>query len=211
MARRGGGSRGRRLPKAVDRELWDEIIEHAAIDRREPLLGLRDEAILALFFFSGLRCAELCGLDVADVDLEKCRALVRHGKGDKERAPAVGAFAMDLVEAYLDVRPEPKPGTVGNPLFISRKGGRLSTSGVRRLVDRVEQALPAEIRAKLPAKGLHPHAFRHSHITQIVRQASLKNKNIFEVAEQAGHADLRTTRLYYAASDAERQQLVEDL
>lgn len=211
MARRGGGSRGRRLPKAVDRELWDQLIEHAAIDRREPLLGLRDEAILALFFFSGLRCAELVGLDVRDTDLQRGRVNVRHGKGDKERTPAVSALALDLIEAYLDVRPDPKAGTVGNPLFISRKGGRLSTSGVRRLVDRVEQSLPAEIRDRLPAKGLHPHAFRHSHITQIVRQASAKGKNIFEVAEQAGHADLRTTRLYYAASDAERQQLVEDL
>lgn len=213
MARSRGSTRGRRLPKALPRDVWERIIEIAGEGRRERHLAVRDRAIVGMAFASGLRSAELVGLDVEDVDLARGIALVRHGKGDKERVPAVAGFGLDPVEAYLDERPEleiEESDGPHRPLFVSRKRtlpGRMDTSAVRRLVQRIEDRLREEgVDLKV-----HAHAFRHSHITQIVAQAESKGKSIFEVAEQAGHADLDTTRLYYAANAENRKKLVADL
>ncbi len=188
---------GRRppLPAPLERELWEWILESAAVERREPLLGLRDEAICALFLFSGLRSGELIALDLEDVELRHCRLRVRRPNGETRR-PAVSAAAVACLEAYLEFRPAPRAGA-GNPLFISRKGGRMDASAVRRLVYRVERALPQAIRERLPPGGLHPRLLRHSHVAQIVRQSARTGKSLEAVAEQADHRDLRTTRRYY--------------
>lgn len=206
VKRRRGAARGRRLPKALERKLWDRILTAAAQDRRYDGQDARDQALIGVAFGAGLRSFELVALNVADVDIEAGVVLVAHGKGDKERRPALSGFACELVEAYLDVRPEcqlEEKGALVHPLFVSRKRGRMSTSAVRRLVGRIE--------ALLEISGIHPHAFRHSHITEIVRAAERKGTNIFEVAEQAGHADLDTTRLYYAAVSEKRKKLVDDI
>jgi integrase len=199
---------GRRLPKAIPREVWDSIIDAAAQGRGQEILAPRDQAIIAVFLFSGVRCFELVALDLPDLDWERGRIHVRHGKGDKERWAALGGLAFDFLEAYLDVRPdcvviEGAPPERHQPVFVSRKRGRLSTSGVRRLTARIE--------ALLEGKGIHPHAFRHSHITEVVRVAEEKGKSIFEVAEQAGHRKLDTTRGYYAANAAKRKELVDGI
>lgn len=200
------GARGRRLPKALPRKLWDEILAAAAADRRYAGQAERDQAIIGVALFAGLRSFEIVALNVPDVDLDKGTIQVWHGKGDKERTPALSAAGVDLVEIWLDVRPEcelEESGVRVEPLFISRKGGRMCTRAVRHLVGRIEELLGA--------KGIHPHAFRHSHITEVVRSATRNGKNIFDVAEQAGHADLDTTRLYYAAVADERKKLVDDI
>lgn len=202
MARRHGGARGRRLPKALPRKLWDEILAAAARDRRYDGQAERDQAIIGVALFAGLRCFEIVALDLPDVDFDRGTVHVRHGKGDKERVPAISGAGLELLEAYLDVRPECKIVDV-EPLFVSRKGGRMHTSAVRRLVGRIEELLEG--------KGIHPHAFRHSHITEVARAAGRNGKTIFDVAEQAGHSDLDTTRLYYAALAEDRKTLVDDI
>lgn len=222
--RRRGSSRGRRLHQVLPRDCWDLLIDAAGTDRGQPLIAARDQAIVAVLLFSGLRCGELVALDVGDVEtreveaegetVTRWRLQVRHGKGDKHRTPALGAEGADFLEAYLDVRPELEGEE--QPLFVSRKQGRLDESAVWRLV-RAAGIRASEIGGDLPSpvKGLltrlHPHDLRHSFATEAVRQASRKGKNLMDVAEQLGHADLDTTRIYYAASDEDRQDLVSDL
>lgn len=206
--------RDRRLPKVLRRPEWDPVVEAAGTDRRQPLLALRDQAICALFLQSGIRVGELVALELSDVaewEAEEGWALtgtahVRHGKGDKERWAAVGPEALDLLDAYLDVRPGgEEEGRVDGPLFVSRnvngpRGGRLTTKAIRDLVkDAGERAGHA--------RSLHPHTFRHSHLTRLAE----KGHNLFAIADQAGHASLDTTRLYIRVAVEQRQKMVEDL
>jgi integrase len=195
--RKRGSAKGRRLPKALPRQDWQRIIDTAG--EIAPALALRNRALVATLFGAGLRCAELCALRISDVDWDKGRLWVRHGKGDKERVPACAGWALELLEAYLDTRAELDDAA---PLFLSRKGGPLDTSAVRRLFGAIEERTGLKI---------HPHACRHSHITEVVHQAEQQGMSIFEVAEQAGHADLDTTRLYYAANSEKRKKLVDGL
>jgi len=208
-ASQGGKRRGalrRRLPRAIPRALWNEILAAAARDRRYEGQAERDQAIIGVCLFAGLRSFEVVALNVPDVDLDSGTIDVLHGKGDKERKPALAGAGVELVEIWLDIRPEcelEENGVRVQPLFVSRKGGRMCTRAVRHLVGRIEELLGA--------KGIHPHAFRHSHITELVRSATRNGKNIFEVATQAGHEDLNTTRIYYAAVADERKKLVDDI
>lgn len=211
-------SRGRRLPKALDKSLWERIIEQALTysdgrARQQEIIAIRDRAIAALLFGSGLRSAELTALDVRDVDLEKRTVHVRHGKGDKERLCGLSRRAARMVESYLDMR---ETVDADSPLFLSRKGGaRLTTRGIRDLVDRLETALG--MKKDGPHKRgendglLNPHIFRHSHATEMVRSAKKRGQSIFEVAEQLGHSNLETTRGYFRLVTDDLVDLAEDL
>lgn len=200
---RRGSERGRRLPKVVDRGEWDSIIAGAALDRRDATLALRDRAILAVLFGSGIRSAELCALELGDVGWGKGTLHVRHGKGDKERIAPCAPWALNELRAYLDVRPEPRAGA-GDPLFVSRKGGHLDTSSVRRLVKAAGAA------AGMGAQ-LHPHRARHSNVTEQVRQAIRKGRPIGDVAQNVGHASLETLAIYTHLAVEERAETVSDL
>lgn len=212
MGRRGNSERGRRLFEVIPRDEWEQIVEAAGIDRSQPLLAVRDEAILAVLFGSGLRSFELTALLVEDVAdwrrdvgwVFSGVANVRHGKGDKQRLAPIADFALDMLEAYLDVRElsEKRHGT--QPLFLSRKGGPLSTRQIRRLVK------AAGGRAGLGAK-LHPHAARHANATAQVRKAAREGKSLYEVAENLGHASLDTLKIYTHLDVESRRETVRDL
>ena len=198
MPRNGAaGSRSghvRRLP----REQWEGLIRAAGEGRSGggAALLLRDQAVVALLAFAGLRCGELAALDVDDVEWTetpeglRCRLRVTGTAGGegRPRMAAVGWRAAELLEAYLDARPEPEAGT-GEPLFVSRKGGRLTPRQVQRLVK-------AAGRRAGHGEALRPHTLRHSFAAEAVRQAARKGKSLREVAEQLGHADPATTRAY---------------
>lgn len=191
------------------------MVAAAETDRTQPLLALRDAAIISLILGAGLRRSEVCGLTVADAaawDPEcgwELRPLWRIiGKGDKERQVSPSEEARDLVQAYLDVRPElradPEQTSTAlegpGPLFVSRKGGRLDGSTVYRLWRRA-----AELAGQEQARN--PRAGRHSHATRLYELG----RDLYQIAEQLGHEDLETTRIYTHVSAAAKRRLVEDL
>jgi integrase/recombinase XerC len=175
------------------------LLEVAGLDRREETVATRDRAIVAVFLFAGLRSAELAGLDLADVDWDDSTLRVRQGPGGQARRAALSRRGRELLEAWTDVRPEcrvAERGEVREPLFVSRKGGRISTSALRRLVGRVEEALHA--RTASPGEWqVHPGALRHSHLTEVARATFRTGRTLEEVAGQAGHRRLETTRRYF--------------
>lgn len=196
--RRGSGGRGRRLPHVLWRDQWDGLIKAAGKERLQKLLAARDEAIVALGLFSGLRAGEIVALNVEDLDLKRGMAHVRHGKGDKERWAAVGRAALKKIEAYLDMLPDPQPE---DPLFRSRKGGgRLCGTTAWRVVNAASQ------RAGHGDK-VHTHTLRHSHGTRMREVGA----DLFAIAEQLGHEDLDTTRIYMHLAATERQKLADKL
>jgi integrase/recombinase XerC len=156
----------------------------------------RDSAALELLYGSGLRVSELCGLDVASVDLSACLVTV-WGKGSKQRRVPVSEPALAALRTWLRhgrqeflKRADP---AAGSPLFFNRAGRRLGTRDVRRLLDR---------RSPSPT---HPHALRHSFATHLLDGGA----DLRVVQELLGHADLATTQIYTHVSK-ERLRTVYD-
>lgn len=144
--------------------------------------ALRARAILELLYASGLRCSELVGLDLSQLDLPE-RMIRVLGKGKKERIVPFGQEAKRALTAYIAVRAAGRPRT--EALFVSRNGGRLTDRWVRRLVaDRV--------RAVSIAKRVSPHTLRHSFATHLLERGA----DLRSIQELLGHSSLSTTQRY---------------
>jgi integrase/recombinase XerD len=171
----------RRLPRVLS---FDEVSRllaapDAALDR-----GCLHAAMLQLMYATGLRVSELCGLRVADLDLERGLVAAR-GKGGKRRLVPVGEVALEHASRYLrDVRP--RHPHAGDPaLFVSPRGGHFTREAFWRMIRRY--AVTAGI-VPLPS----PHKLRHSFATHLLRGGA----DLRAVQAMLGHADLGTTEIY---------------
>ncbi len=179
----------RPLPKAlpVDQAM---ALADAEIPTSDPVLALRDQAIVELLYGCGLRISELVGLDIqahpqAKGWLDASDALLHVlGKGSKRRSVPVGHQALAAVQAWVSVR-TPWAASGETALFINRKGTRLSDGQVRRrLADRALQAgLPTRV---------HPHMLRHSYASHLLQSSG----DLRGVQELLGHAQIGTTQIY---------------
>ncbi len=163
----------------------------------EPSLVARDVALIELLYGAGLRVGETAGLDLGAVDLEACMVRVV-GKGDKTRLVPFGRAAVAAVEAWLAIRPEVlercpagQIDAASEALFLHRRGGRLSTRSIARMLDR--RCLQAGLH-----RAISPHALRHSYATHVLDGGA----DIREVQELLGHARLSTTQRYTHTSMA---------
>jgi integrase/recombinase XerD len=178
----------RNLPATLNLDRTVELV--TSPDLKAPL-GLRDRAILELFYASGLRVSELCGLHIDDVNLKM--GYVRcMGKGRRERVVPVGGKARDAIEAYIEhQRPnlvERGPaarGAARAPLFLTRSGRPIERTAVWRMVRR--EAKRRGIRGKVS-----PHTLRHSFATHLLEGGA----DLRVVQELLGHADVATTEIY---------------
>jgi integrase/recombinase XerC len=187
------------LPKALSVEQAVQLADHAGQRARapraeelpaDPLLALRDHAIVELLYGSGLRVAEILGLDVNAsaaargwVDLADAAAQVL-GKGSKRRAVPVGRAALAALRAWLDVRSQ--LAAADEPaLFVSRRGTRLSPGQLRlRLKTQSQQSGLAT--------PVHPHMLRHSFASHLLQSSG----DLRAVQELLGHASIATTQVY---------------
>ena len=144
--------------------------------------GIRDAAILEVFYSCGLRISELAGLPLRDVSLEESALRVR-GKGSKERLVPLGARAMERIAAWLRVREAGK--VKDDTLFLSPSGRRMGRSTVWAVVKRY--ARQANIR-----QNVTPHMLRHSFATHLLDNGA----DLRAVQEMLGHADISTTQIY---------------
>ena len=144
--------------------------------------ALRARAILELFYATGIRCAELVGLDLGDVDLND-RTLKVLGKGSKERIVPFGQPALAALAAYFPVRLKARPRS--QALFVNARGGRLTDRWIRHIVShRVKQVAMA--------RRLSPHSLRHSFATHLLERGA----DLRSIQELLGHASLSTTQRY---------------
>ena len=185
------------LPKALS---VDAAVQLAGFQNSQanPWLEARDAAITELLYGSGLRIAELTGLDVQAgpaargwLDVAGAEAHVL-GKGSKRRIVPLGKSSIAALQAWLAVRGQAmKSVTAGQPeagqaaLFIGQNGTRLSAQSVwSRLRARSLQAgLPAPV---------HPHMLRHSFASHVLQSSS----DLRAVQELLGHANISTTQVY---------------
>jgi len=173
-----------RLLRALPHWLANDEVERllSAPDLTEPS-GVRDAAILELFYSCGLRISELAGLPMRDVSLEESQLRVR-GKGSKTRIVPMGRDAISKTLAWLEVRRQWK--SRDTTLFVTqRRGRRMSRSTVWEVVKR--WALAANI-----AQNVTPHMLRHSFATHLLDHGA----DLRSVQELLGHADIGTTQIY---------------
>ena len=169
----------RRLPATLD---TDQVASLLAIEGDEPL-AVRDRAILELFYSSGLRLAELIGLNLGDVDASD-RTVRVTGKGSKTRIVPVGRHALEALATWLKVRRELAPHGEA-ALFVSRNGRRISHRAVQERVNHWARRQGA-------VTGVHPHMLRHSFATHVLESSG----DLRAVQEMLGHASLSTTQVY---------------
>jgi len=177
----------RTLPTHLDRAEIDLVFVDA--ERRAAAGGFpeaRDLAMLELFYSTGIRLAELAGLNDADVDLVSDQVKVR-GKGKKERIVPVGSHAGRALRRYY--RHRDALGVAGTAdrraVFVSRRGRRLSPRGVQLAMKRLLGALAR-------SRDLHVHSLRHSFATHLLDAGA----DLRAVQELLGHASLGTTQVY---------------
>lgn len=164
---------GRGLPRVATVDELETVLDAAA--QGSP----RDLAILELLYGAGLRVGELEQLNVDDVDLVTGIVRVRQGKGGKERRVPMGSQAVRCTQAWLDTR-----ASDSEPLFLNRRGGRLSSRSIRRIVKQAGR--------RNDVAGLHPHALRHSYATHLLDAGA----DLRAIQELLGHASLSTTQRY---------------
>jgi integrase/recombinase XerC len=175
----------RGLPTLLSVDAAKEVVE--APDATTPA-GIRDRAILEVFYGSGVRVSELCGLDLDAVDLRGAAARVL-GKGAKERIVPLGRPCVEALERWLQVRPtlvHPKRGTQDpRAVFLTKFGARMYPRAVHKLVR-------AHGTAGAGRADLHPHALRHTCATHMLDGGA----DLRAIQELLGHATLSTTQRY---------------
>ena len=181
----------KRLPKALSVDDANALMEARGPTGAE---GLRDHAILELFYSSGLRLSELVGLDAAFaegggyrsagwLDIASAEVTVL-GKGKRLRTVPVGSKAIEALAAWLAVRGQFVKADP-HPLFLSVRGARMSPNVVRERVKR------AALAAGIPA-NVHPHVLRHSFATHVLQSSG----DLRAVQELLGHASVAATQIY---------------
>lgn len=201
-----------RLPRVLSAPEAGAILDDTDGRARDdpPAVRSRDDAVLELLYGSGLRVAELCGLNLQDVDLAQ-RVVTVWGKGGKQRQVPMSADACDAIGRWVtagrvelaqvaterdhDAAKRPRSARVTGgqeqaALFLNRRGRRLGTRDARRIVEHRS------------AGPIHPHAFRHSFATHLLDNGA----DLRVVQELLGHASLQTTQVYTHVS---RERLLQ--
>lgn len=158
------------------------------VDRNCDLL---QKCVIELLLNTGIRCTELCSIELNDVEISARKGLltIRSGKGGKYRQIPLNADARRSITAYLAIR----PNTVDTHLLIGQRG-KMTRSGIYNIVSNISK--------KAIGKSIHPHTLRHQCLTAISKNGT----DLKTVSEIAGHSNINTTSRFYVATSFEDKQ-----
>ena len=189
----------KRYPQILYPEQVEKIFELNG--QRTDFLATRDQAILYMLYYTGIRAMELVNLKMENVDLRQ-RTIRVLGKGNKERLVPFTVDCQKALVHYIDnVRPvllarQPiltdKEKREEEPyiLFFSDKGRKLTTRGLEYILDSIEKKTGSFV-------GLHPHVLRHSFATHLLENGA----DLRVIQELLGHANLNATQVYTHVSE----------
>lgn len=186
------------LPKIPERQI--EIVEYKDLERLlsapngKELRDLRDRAILELFFSTGLRLSELCGLS-RYIDLKRGEITVR-GKGEKLRVVFLSDAAKKSIEQYLAKRTDAEEALFVSLTRANKVIGKITARAVQRMIE--SRAKEAGI-----PKKIHPHQLRHSFATDLL----VNGADLRSVQELLGHANIGTTQVYTHLTNKELREV----
>jgi len=172
------------LPRFLSENQMEKLLQ---LPFEQSLFGLRDKAVLEVFYSTGMRLSELCSLSLSDIDF-KGEVIKVLGKGKKERIVPIGRKALASFKEYLNKKKEwlASQGIKENEvLFVNRFGGKISDRGIKRIVKKYLMQVSED-------KKVSTHTLRHTFATHL-----LDNKaDLMAVKELLGHKDLSTTQIY---------------
>lgn len=169
----------KKLPKTLD---VDQIAKFVEVEG-DSVLALRDHALLELIYSSGLRLAEVVGLNLHDVDLADAMITVL-GKGNKTRILPIGSHAIKAIQDWLPQR-KSLVKLDETALFITQRGTRMTHRAVQLRMQQlsIKQGMDSPV---------HPHMLRHSFASHMLESSS----DLRLVQEMLGHANISTTQIY---------------
>jgi integrase/recombinase XerC len=173
----------KRIPKTLN---YNNIKEALSLPDTNSPIGLRDQAMIELFYGTGIRLGELSNLKLNDIDFVSSLIKVK-GKGGKERLVPLGEMAIRALKKYLEVRSEFLQKTIVKnvpAIFLNKHGKPLSRRGIQRRVAKYLQ--------HVSLNGTNPHILRHSFATHLLDEGA----DLIAVKELLGHASLSTTQIY---------------
>ncbi len=182
-------ARAPKLPKHLPQVLTkDDAGALMEFPRGEGYEGLRDRAILETLYSTGARVSELVGMNREDISRSEGVVHVR-GKGRKERVIPLSSLALEAIDAYHAHAPvAPVSSSRRSPdvvaVFRNRRGGRLTTRTIARIVAKYSQ--------QLAGGAVHPHTLRHSFATHLLDEGA----DLRAIQEMLGHVSLSTTQKY---------------
>ncbi len=181
----------RKLPNHLSIEDAVRFIETPDINTN---LGRRDRAIIEFLYATGIRVGELVGINISDIDMRE-RVVIVTGKRNKQRMVPFGEPALQALLLYLEktrgvfLNECPPAERDERALFLHRRGGRLTTRSVGRLIDKY-------IRQCADIHNISPHSLRHTFATHLLDQGA----DLRDIQELLGHARLTTTQIYTQVS-----------
>ncbi len=212
-----------RLPtgRELDTDEIKDLINICLQESDNPILGIRDAAIISLMYSSGLRRAEVVTLDIEDLDLQK-RELRVIGKRNKERKAFLASGAIRSIEKWIELR-----GVMPGPLFYAvNKGGHIVRQRKQRLSKQEKQqgVVPKQITARLSDQTIYnvidkrateaslikkttPHDMRRTFVSDLLDVGV----DLATVSRMAGHEDTNTTKRYDRRSSKVMQEAAEKL
>jgi tyrosine recombinase XerC len=170
----------KRLPEFLSIQHLEKLMDMPPDDSFE---GLRDRAILELFYATGIRRAELIDIRIKDLLLNEGLVRVR-GKGEKERVVPLGSYAKERLEKYLSLRESYVNHEIEN-VFVLKSGEKMYSMAIHRIIGKYLQKV-SDIKKK------SPHILRHSFATHLMNQGA----DIRAVKDLLGHENLSTTQIY---------------
>lgn len=187
----------RTLPEVLEiadaKTAMDSLATRAA--EEETPIAFRDVAMVEVLYASGARVAELCGLDLGDIDYNRQTIRVL-GKGNKERTIPLGNPAMRALDVWLKNGRELLLNQhSANAVFLGARGKRIDQRTVRTVVYNALQAIEG-------VERMGPHALRHSAATHLLEGGA----DLRTVQEILGHASLATTQIYTHVSTERLQK-----
>jgi integrase/recombinase XerD len=175
--------RNRSLPRKILNEKQIKKLLNAP--DTDTALGLRDRAILEVFYSTGIRNTELRNLELYDIDYDRKQIIVREGKGGKDRVLPIGQIALLYIKEYIEqARPELLKIEI-KTLFISKRGKKLTDDMIPWIVQKYAK------KARLD-ETIGSHTIRHSFATHLLKRGA----PIRYIQEMLGHANLDTTQRY---------------
>jgi len=170
----------KKLPKVLD---VDQMAQFVTV-KGDSHMATRDRALLELIYSSGLRLAEVVGLNLQDINFHEAMVTVM-GKGSKQRVLPIGSYALKALTAWLVQRKDWLKEDTEQAIFISQRGTRITHRAVQLRMQQlsISQGLDTPV---------HPHMLRHSFASHMLESSG----DLRLVQEMLGHANISTTQIY---------------
>lgn len=191
----------KKYPHALYRDQIKEILENNK--KRTDKLAIRDQLILSLLYYCGLRASELVNLDMQHVNVKRM-VLVVEGKGSKERIVPFTNECRDLIIEYsnglrMELLNKARQEDKSARLILNNQGCQLTTRGLEFILDQIEEKTGTFV-------GLHPHLLRHSFATHLLENGA----DLRVIQELLGHESINATQVYtHVSSEALKETYLD--